>query len=60
MSHQAWADVQNAVCFVPADITDSIVYYPESRTGKRITLIAYIAADGSFLRICLVIARKNF
>jgi hypothetical protein len=60
MGHQSWADAQKTVCFVPADFQEPVVHYPVSRTGKRITLVACIAADGSFLRPCLVISRKTF
>jgi hypothetical protein len=60
MGHQTWADAQQTVCFVPVDFEDSIVHYPVPRTGKRVTLIACIAADGSFIRPCLVISRKTF
>jgi hypothetical protein len=60
MGHQTWVDAEKTVCFVPAEFTEPIVHYPLSRTGKRITLIGCIAADGSFLRPCLVISRKTF
>jgi hypothetical protein len=36
------------------------LFDPASRTGKRITLIACVAADGSDIRPCLIIQRKTF
>jgi hypothetical protein len=60
MGHQDWADAKETVCYGSADSTEDRLYYPVPRTGKRITLIACIAADGSFLRPALVIARKTF
>jgi hypothetical protein len=42
MGHQAWADAQKNVCLMRADVSDSILSYPESRTGERITMIAWI------------------
>jgi hypothetical protein len=38
---------------------DPAVHYPASRTGKRITLTACIAVDGSFLGACLVLSHKT-
>jgi hypothetical protein len=60
MGHQAWADAHDVICFVPRDVEEPTVSYPVSRTGKRITLIACIAADGSYLRPSLIIPRKTF
>jgi hypothetical protein len=60
MGHQDWADAHETVCFVPSDIPDEIFYYPVSRAGKRITLIAAIAADGSYLRPAIIIPRETF
>jgi hypothetical protein len=60
MGHQVWADAQDTVCFVPASETASVVYFPVSRTGKRITLIACIAADGTYIRPALILARKTY
>jgi hypothetical protein len=37
-----------------------MIPYPVSRTGKRVTLIACIAADGSFLPPGIVICWKTF
>jgi hypothetical protein len=60
MGHQDWADAHDTICVVPRDIPDDEVFYPVSRTGKRITLIACIAGDGSYIRPCLIIPRKTF
>jgi hypothetical protein len=60
IGHQAFADARETVCFVPTAHQKSVVRYPISRTGKRVTLIAYIFADGSFLRPGLVITRERF
>jgi hypothetical protein len=60
MGHQEWSDAIDTICFVPRDIEDQLIFYPVSRTGKRITLIACIAADGSYVRPCLIIQRKTF
>jgi hypothetical protein len=49
MGHQTWADAQNKTCFVPSDHPGDEVFYPVSRTGKRITLVSCVAADGSTL-----------
>jgi hypothetical protein len=48
------------VCFIPADFMGPFVYYPVPRPGKRITVIACVAADGSFIGCCLDIAREAF
>jgi hypothetical protein len=60
MGHQDWADAKETVCYGPANSTEERLYYPVPRSGKRITLIACIATDGSFLRPGLVIARKTY
>jgi hypothetical protein len=60
MGHQTWADAREIICFVPGDYPDETVPYPVSRTGKRVTLVACIAADGSFIRPSIVISRKTF
>jgi hypothetical protein len=60
MGHQEWADATEKVCYVPSDLQTNHVNYPVSRKGKRITLIACISADGSFMRPALVISRKTF
>jgi hypothetical protein len=60
MGHQDWADAHTKICYVPSELAAAHISYPVSRKGKRITLIACIAADGSFLRPALVISRKTF
>jgi hypothetical protein len=60
MGHQEWADRQEQVCYVPSAHSESQVYFPVPRTGKRITLIACIGADGSYLKPLIVIPRKSY
>jgi hypothetical protein len=61
MGHQDFANAQQLVCIVPREeASSSSVYYPVSRSGKRITLLARIAADGSFMRPAVVLARKTY
>jgi hypothetical protein len=60
MGYQAYADRTEAKFVVPSICQDEFLYYPVSRRGKRITLIACIAADGSFLRPAVIIARKTW
>jgi hypothetical protein len=64
MGHQpdadADADAKDTTCLVPSTHPEATVNYPVSRVGKRITLLACIFADGSFIRPTLVIPRKTF
>jgi hypothetical protein len=60
MGHQSWADAKQKTCFVPADADIDRISYPVSRSGKRITLIACIAADGSYMLPSLIIQRETF
>jgi hypothetical protein len=60
MGNQGWAEAQEMVYFVPADCGEPFVDYPFPRTGKRITVIACIAAGGNVIRPCLVVTRKAF
>jgi hypothetical protein len=60
MGHQEWADSTEKVCFVLSYHSEDLVHYPVSRTGKRITLLAFVAADGSFLEPVVVIPRKTY
>jgi hypothetical protein len=46
--------------FAPLIHLDDFVYYPVSRTGKRITAIACCWANGSHIRPAVIIARKAF
>jgi hypothetical protein len=49
MGHQEWVDRHEQTCFVPGFHQGDKIGYPLSRAGKRITLFACIAADGSNL-----------
>jgi hypothetical protein len=60
MGHQEWADRQEKVCYVPKSHPHEHVYFPVSRTGKRITIVGCIAADGSFCKPLVVIPRKTY
>jgi hypothetical protein len=60
MSHQDRADAHEEVCFVPREFEGHEIFYLVSRTGKRITLIAYVAAEGSYLGLWLIIPKKAF
>jgi hypothetical protein len=59
MGHQDYADAKEKTCIVPRYVTEK-QYYEVSRRGKRITLIACIAADGSCLRSALIIHRATY
>jgi hypothetical protein len=59
MGHQDWDDRQKKMCIVSASHHGTRVYYPLSRVGKRITLIACIACDGLFLRPTVIVPRKT-
>jgi hypothetical protein len=60
MGHQPFADARDILCFVPTAHQHPTVRYPVSRTGKRVTLLGCIFADGSHLRPALVIPRETF
>jgi hypothetical protein len=60
MGYQAYADRKDVTLWVSGDVEDKLLYFPVSRLGKRITLIACIALDGSFLRPCLIIHRQTY
>jgi hypothetical protein len=59
MGHQDWADRTEKTCLVPAYHPTKYVYIPVSRTGKRITQMAAIAADGSVWKPEIIIPRKT-
>jgi hypothetical protein len=48
------------VCFVPASHAADHVYYALPRTEKRITLLACVAADGSYLKPAAIISWKTY
>jgi hypothetical protein len=60
MGHQEWADRKEAVCYVPKASTAKTIQFPVSRTGKRISLIACISADGTYVRPSIIIQRATF
>jgi hypothetical protein len=59
MGYQDWAGRTEKACFVPSSHLDKHVYMPISRTGRRITLMASIAADSSVLKPEIIIPRKT-
>jgi hypothetical protein len=59
MGHQEWADRPEKVCYVPTSHPQAHAYFPVPRTGKRITLVACVAANGSFLKPLIVVPRKT-
>jgi hypothetical protein len=59
MGHEEWADRQQKTCIVPVSHEAAQVHSPVSRCGKRVTLIACIVCDGSFLRPTIIIPRKT-
>jgi hypothetical protein len=56
---QNWAGRQVQTCYVPATVEEQQVHMPVCRAGKRITLIACIAADCSYLKRTVIIPRKT-
>jgi hypothetical protein len=60
MGHQDAADAKPRKCVVPIGNQGKEINYAVSRQGKRITLIACVAADGSYLRPCVIIPRVTF
>jgi hypothetical protein len=60
MGHQDWADAHDVICIVPTERDDSPLYYPVKRSGKRITLVACIAADGSYMKPTVILSRKTY
>jgi hypothetical protein len=59
MGHRDWADRREQTCVVPAAHHDDYVDMPASRAGKRIILMACIAADGSAIKPQIIIPRKT-
>jgi hypothetical protein len=60
MGHQEAADAKPRKFVVPCDIQEREISYAISRQGKRITLIACVGADGSYIRPCVIIPRVTF
>jgi hypothetical protein len=59
MGHQEWVDRKEITCVVPHCHEGDHVNFPVTRIGKRITLIACIALDGSFLKPTIIVPRKT-
>jgi hypothetical protein len=59
MGHQDYADAMKVTVFIPADDPRDVVPLPVSRAGKRITLVATICADGTYIRPLVIIPRKT-
>jgi hypothetical protein len=59
MGHQDSADRRIKTCYVSSKVKENQVYVPVSRAGKRITLVACIAANGSSLKPMIVIPRNT-
>jgi hypothetical protein len=60
MGHQEWSDRTEKLCSVPMTHATNRVGICVPRTGKRITLLACIGADGSYLRPLIIIPRKTY
>jgi hypothetical protein len=60
MGHAVWADATVCICYISADAMESHVHYPVSQVRKRITLVASIAMNGSFLKSSITISRKRW
>jgi hypothetical protein len=60
MGHQEWAEHQEKICYVSVYHPLPQVHLLVPRTGKRITLLACVAADGSYLKLLIVIPRKTY
>jgi hypothetical protein len=59
MGHQDWANWGQQTCVVPVADHDDYVYMRVPCAGKRITLMACIAADGSSIKPQIIIPRKR-
>jgi hypothetical protein len=59
MGHEEWVDRHEHTCFVSVHDAEDHIGYPISRAGKRITLLACIAADGSDWKPFVIIPRKT-
>jgi hypothetical protein len=54
MGYQDWADRTEKTCIVLADHNDKHAYVPVPQTGKRITLMVSMDADGSVLKLEII------
>jgi hypothetical protein len=59
MGHEEYADRKEKKCVVPSHVQGQ-VFYEVSRQGKRITLVACVASDGSFVRPNIIISRATY
>jgi hypothetical protein len=59
MGHQSWADAHSHIVYVPFDHTNPTTPIATQRTGRRITLVAGIGLDGSYLKPLIIIPRKS-
>jgi hypothetical protein len=59
MGHQEYADAKPKTCVVPSHV-EAKSHYSVSRRGKRITLIACVSADGSYVTPALIIPRATY
>jgi hypothetical protein len=58
MGRQEWADRQEGRCYVIATVSKDQIPVPIPRYGKRITVLASIATNGSHLKPFVIIPRK--
>jgi hypothetical protein len=59
ISHSDWADAHQEVVYVPGDIDADHIPVPVSRAGKRVTLVACICLNASFMKPMVVISRRT-
>jgi hypothetical protein len=59
MGHSDWADRLDKTVWVSSSYDKKTVPLPVSRNGKRITLVATIALDGSICRPLFIVPRKT-
>ena len=56
---QPWADRTPELVAIPIDADEKNVVFPVDRTRKRSSLVAAVAADGSYLAPLIIIPRKT-
>ena len=54
-----WADAMKTTVVILCDFQEESVTIPMARSGKRASLLAAIAADGSVLTLAIVVPRKT-